>query len=188
VLQRAYEWFSGLNLVQKVLALLLAALFLFSLSYLVSTVVLYLGGAGDRANSPIEEGAAPNTASSGGSASASASAEATVPNNTVSISSARWEGDKAVVEGTWKGEVSSVHCDLLEGGTSGKPTRWWNRSVGTQMDWSGRTFTQEFIAAEGGERGEALDREASYGVVCSGQFSGGWSVSDVAPVGGTPPG
>jgi hypothetical protein len=74
------------------------------------------------------------------------------------------------------------------GGTSGKPTRWWDRSVGTEIDWSGAAFIQEFVAAGGSEGGEPLDRVASYGVVCSGQFSGGWSVNDVASVEGTPPG
>jgi hypothetical protein len=92
------------------------------------------------------------------------------------------------VEGTWKGEVSSVHCDLLEGGESGKPSRWWDRSVGTQMGWSEHIFAQEFVAAEGGEGGEPLDRGASYAVRCSARFSGGWQVSDGARVEGTPPG
>jgi len=186
--QRAYEWFSGLNLIQKVLALLFAALFLFSLSYLLTTVVLSLGS-GDRADPSLEEGAAPNTASPASSASASASAETTVPDNKLSITGGRWEGEKAVVEGTWKGDVSSVHCDLLEGGTSGKPTRWWDRTVGARMDWSGRTFTQEFVTAEGGSEGkEPLDPGASYGVACSAQFSDGWQVNDGASVEGTPPG
>lgn len=178
VLRRAYDWFSGLNLAQKALALLFAGLFLFSLSFLLSTTVLSLA-AGDRADSPVEEGAAPNTGTS-------ASAGTTVPDNRLSLAGARWEGQKAVVKGTWKGDVSSVHCDLLEGGASGRPTRWWDRSVGTRMDWSDRTFTQEFVAAERG--GGALEPEASYGVVCSAQFSGGWSVSDSTPVEGTPPG
>ena len=183
VLRRANDWFSGLNLAQKALALLFAGLFLFSLSFLLSTtVVLYLGGAGDRADSPIEEGAAPNT----GTPASSASAGTTVPDNGLSLAGARWEGEKAVVRGTWKGDVSSVHCDLLEGGASGRSTRWWDRSVRTRMDWSDRTFTQEFFAAEGG--GGSLEPEASYGVVCSAQFSGGWSVSDSTPVEGTPPG
>jgi len=182
--QRAFEWFSGLNLIQKVLAVLFAALFLFSLSYLVSTVVLSLGS-GDRADSPLEEGTAPITASP--ASSASASAETTVPDNKLSITGARWEGEKAVVEGTWKGELSSVHCDLLEGDASGKPTRWWDRSVGTRMDWSGRSFTQEFVE-NGGEGEESLDPGASYGVTCSAQFSDGWQVNDGASVEGTPPG
>src|SRR5829696_3440496 len=38
------DWFSGLNLVQKVLAVLFAALLLFSASYLVSSAVLWLVG------------------------------------------------------------------------------------------------------------------------------------------------
>src|SRR5215207_7753107 len=157
-----FDWFSRLNLLQKVLVLLFAGLFLFSLSYLIASTVLYLSY-GDKANSPIEKGAPPNTASPGSSASASASAEATVPDNRLSLAGARWEDEKAVVKGTWKGDVSSVHCDLLEGGTSGKPTRWWDRSVGTEIDWSGAAFTQEFVAAGGSEGGEPLDRVASYG-------------------------
>ena len=184
MLQRSREWFSGLNLAQKVLAVLLAGLlavlFLFSLSYLFTVAILSLVSGG-RADSPIEEGAAPSS-----SASASASAERTVPGNKLSITGARWKGEKAVVEGTWEGEVSSVHCDLLEGGTSGRSTRWWDRSVGTRMDWSDRTFSQEFVAAEGG--GGSLEPEVSYAVVCSAQFSDGWSVSDSTPVEGTPPG
>jgi len=90
-----------------------------------------------------------------------------------------------VVEGTWEGEVSSVHCDLLEGGTSGRSTRWWDRSVGTRMDWSRRTFTQEFVAAEGS--GESLDPEASYSVTCVGSFSSGWSTGAQTQVEGEPP-
>ena len=42
VLRRAYDWFSGLHLAQKALALLFAGLFLFSLSYLLTTTVLSL--------------------------------------------------------------------------------------------------------------------------------------------------
>jgi len=180
-----FDWFSRLNLLQKVLALLFVALFLFSLSYLIASTVLYLSY-GDKANSPIEKGAAPNTASPGSSASASASAEATVPDNRLSLAGARWEDEKAVVKGTWKGDVSSVHCDLLEGGASGRTVRWWDRSVGTEMNWSEQTFTQEFVAAA--EGGESLDPQASYGVTCSAQFSDGWQVSNGARVEGTPPG
>jgi len=68
----------------------------------------------------------------------------------------------------WKGEVSSVHCDLWEGGTAGAPTRWWDRSVGTQMDWSARTFTQEFVSARGSAAWEPLDPLADYDVECRG--------------------
>src|SRR5215210_5603687 len=107
------DWFSGMNLVQKVLAVLFAALLLFSASYLVTNAVLWLVGAGDRTDSPVEEGTVPERASAG-TASASASAGSTVPDFAVAIASARWEGGKAVVEGTWRGDldISSVHCDL----------------------------------------------------------------------------
>jgi hypothetical protein len=180
------DWFSGLNLVQKVLAVLFAALLLFSASYLVTNAVLWLVGAGDRAASSVEEGAVPKSPRS----SASASAGSTVPDFAVEIASARWEGEKAVVEGTWRGDldISSVHCDLLEGGESGRSTDWWDRSVGTDMSFSERTFSQEFVEAEGREIKDPIDPESSYWVLCSGQFSGGWSMTDSAPVRGTPPG
>ena len=194
------DWFSGLNLVQKVLAVLFAALFLFSLSYLVTTTVLWLAGAGDRTNSPVEEGAVPGGASTGSTGTASASPASaspgsstpasSVPDFAVEIASARWEGGKAVVEGTWSGDlaISSVHCDLLEGGESGRSTDWWDRSVGTDMSFSKRTFSQEFVQAEGRKIEDPIDPESSYWVLCSGQFSGGWSMADTAPVKGTPPG
>jgi hypothetical protein len=189
------DWFSGLNLVQKVLAVLFAALFLFSLSYLVTTTVLWLAGAGDRADSAVEEGAVPEGASAGSTATASASPgsstpASTVPDFAVEIASARWEGEKAVVEGTWRGDldISSVHCDLLEGSESGHPTDWWDRSVGTDMSFSERSFSQEFVEAEGKKIEEPIDPESSYWVLCSGQFSDGWSTTDSAPVRGTPPG
>lgn len=177
--QRALEWFLGLNWAKKVLAVLFAALLLFSVTYLLTTAFLYLRYGGG-SNSPTEQGGAPNTASSG-----SSSALAPAPHDKLSISAARWEGEKAVVEGTWKGDISSAHCDLLEGGTSGKATRWWDRSVATKMNWSSHTFTQEFVAAK--ESGEKLDRGTGYSVACTGWFSGGWQVSDAASVKGTPP-
>jgi hypothetical protein len=194
------DWFSGLNLVQKVLAVLFAALILFSLSYLVTTTVLWLAGAGDRADSAVEEGAVPEGASAGSTGTASASPASaspgsstpasTVPDFAVEIASARWEGGKAVVEGTWSGDlaISSVHCDLLEGGESGRSTDWWDRSVGTDMSFSERTFSQKFVQAEGRKIEDPIDPESSYWVLCSGQFSGGWSMTDTAPVKGTPPG
>ena len=46
---------------------------------------------------------------------------------------------------------------------------------------------QEFVAAKGSEGGEPLDPKARYGVVCSAQSSGGWSMNDSARVEGTPP-
>jgi hypothetical protein len=189
------DWFSGLNLVQKVLAVLFAALFLFSLSYLVTTTVLWLAGASDRADSAVEEGAVPEGASSGSTGTASASPgssspASTVPDFAVEIASARWEGAKAVVEGTWSGDLalSSAHCDLLEGGESGRSTDWWDRSVGTNISFSERTFSQEFVQAEGRKIEDPIDPQSSYWVLCSGQFSGGWSTTDTAPVKGKPPG
>jgi hypothetical protein len=106
----------------------------------------------------------------------------------VKISSARWEGQKAVVEGTWKGEVSSVHCDIWEGSVSGAPTRWWDRSVGVQMDWSERSFTQEFVSARGSDNWEPLDPLASYVVRCGGLFAGDWATGASAKVEGKPVG
>jgi len=110
----------------------------------------------------------------------------TAPNNTLSVTGARWEGDKAVVEGTWKGDISSVHCDLLEGGESGSATDWWDRRAATEMNWSGRTFSQEFVRAMGREIDDPIDPEASNYVSCWAQFSGGWSTDDEARVEGTP--
>jgi hypothetical protein len=78
-----------------------------------------------------------------------------------------------------------VHCDLLEGGTA--PTRWWDRSVGTQMDWLGQTFTQEFVAARESDNWEPLDPLASYDVMCRGLFAGDWATSTVTRVQGKPP-
>lgn len=181
------DWFAGLNLVQKVLAVLFAALLLFSTSYLVTSAVLWLGGAGDRADSPGEEGAVPRGASPG-TGSPSPESTVTMPDFELSISGARWEGGKAVVEGTWKGNMSSAHCDLLEGGESGRPTDWWDRSVGTDMSFAQQTFSQEFVEDAGREAEEPIDPANSYWVLCSGQFSGGWSMSDTAPVKGVPPG
>jgi hypothetical protein len=186
----AFEWFSGLNLVQKAAALLFASLVVFSLGYLLATTVLYLYlGFRGEADSPIEERSAPpGSASPGSSASATADAEMTAPDNHLNIAGARWEGEKAVVEGTWKGDISSVNCDLLEGGPGGSATDWWDRAVGPRMDWSARTFSQEFVEAKGREIGDPIDPQARYTVACWAQFSGGWSTGADAAVDGTPPG
>ena len=181
-------------MIQKVLAVLFAALLIFSASYLVTNGFLWLAGAG-RTDSPVEEGAVPEGASAGSTGTASASPGSSTPGSTVpdfavEIASARWEGGKAMVKGTWSGALalSSVHCDLLEGGESGRSTDWWDRSVGTDMSFSKRTFSQEFVQAEGRKIEDPIDPESSYWVLCSGQFSGGWSMTDTAPVKGTPPG
>jgi hypothetical protein len=170
----AFDWFSRLNLLQKVLALLFVALILFSLYYLLTTAVFgSIGGGSERANTPSQESSPPRSN--------------VKPPGEVTISSARWEGQKAVVKGSWKGNISSVYCDLVEGGSSRKPTRWWDRSVGTQMDWSGRTFTQEFVAARGSEDWEPLDPLASYDVECWGSFAGEVMTSASAHVEGKKP-
>jgi len=172
--QSAFDWFSRVSLIQKVLVVLFALLLLFSASYLVSTTVFRaMGGGSERANTPSEESSSPRP-------------KKRQPPVSLKISSARWEGQKAVVKGSWKGgvEISSVYCNLLEGGLSGKPTRWWDRSIGTQMDWLDQTFTQEFVAGRETEGWEPLDPEASYSVLCSGSFSGGL-VNETAKVQGT---
>jgi hypothetical protein len=170
----AFDWFSRLNLLQKVLALLFVALILFSLYYLLTTAVFgSIGGGSERANTPSQESSPPRSN--------------VKPPGEVTISSARWEGQKAVVKGSWKGNISSVYCDLVEGGSSRKPTRWWDRSVGTQMDWMGHTFTQEFVSARESEGGESLDPEARYSVTCTGAFAGNFQSEEKARVEGTPP-
>ena len=173
VVQKVLDRFSRLNLAQKVLVVLFAVLLLFLAAFLISTAVFRSTGSGsERGSTPSEQSAAPEGAPDVDVA--------------VTISSARWEGQKAVVEGTWKGEVSSVRCDLLEAGAA--PTRWWDRSVGTQMDWSGRTFSQEFVAARGSEDWEPLDPLASYDVECWGLFAGEVMTSESAHVEGKPAG
>jgi hypothetical protein len=88
-----------------------------------------------------------------------------VPDFALKIASARWEGEKAVVEGTWKGDVSSVHCDLLEGGESGRPTDRWDRAVGAEISFSERTFRQEFVEDEGRVAENPVDPANSYWVL-----------------------
>ena len=185
MVQRVLDRFWRLNLAQKVLVVLFAVLLLFLASFFISTAILRsMGGGSERANTPSEESAA-----AGGRDTGSVNSERTRTDVDVTISSARWEGQKVVVKGTWKGgEVSSVHCDLWEGSVSGAPTRWWDRSVGTQMDWSGRTFTQEFVSDRGGEDWEPLDPLASYDVRCWAGFSGGVMTGASAQVEGKPTG
>jgi hypothetical protein len=172
VVQKMLDQFSRLNLAQKALVVVFAVLLLFLSSFLISTVVFRsMGTAGS------EQASTPST---------QANPEVKRPNVDVAIASARWEGQKAVVEGTWKGEVSSVHCDLWEGAAGGAPTRWWDRSAGTQMNWLRQTFTQEFVAARGTEGSEPLDPLAEYGVRCWGSFAGNVLTSASAPVEGKP--
>jgi hypothetical protein len=182
VVQRVFDRFWGLPVAQKVLVVLFAVLLLFAASFLISTAVFRSMGSGsEQANAPSKQSAAGGSHDTG-----SANPEKMRPDVSLTISSARWEGQKAVVEGTWKGgEVSSVRCDLIEGVA---PTRWWDRSVGVQMDWSERTFTQEFVSARGSDNWEPLDPLASYNVTCSAWFAGGIGTIASAKVEGKPKG
>jgi hypothetical protein len=162
-------------LVQKVLVVGFALLLWFLAIFIISTAVFQSMRSGsERANAPSEESSTPR------------------PNTRppeVYISSARWEGQKAVVKGSWKGDISAVYCDILEGGYSGKPARGLDRSSEVQMDLRGHTFTQESVAASESEGGESLDPEASYSAVCWGLYSGDLRTNrTTAKVEGTPPG
>ena len=182
---RVVDWYLGLRLGQKiVVAVALAiALFLATLAtYLVSLLILSASGVGQGA-APHQGGKlAPASLRPGASASASSA-----PNFTLQIESARWEGKRAVVEGRWRGELSSVHCDLLEGGKAGRAIDWWDRSVAARMSFPKKTFSQEFVRAKG-RVNDRIDPKGDYWAVCWAQFSEGSSTGDDAPVRGTPPG
>jgi hypothetical protein len=181
------DWYLGLGLGQKiVVGVAVAALVLVS-SYLASLLILSVTVM--RADSPPQgQTPAPASPRPGSSASASASASASsAPTITLKIERARWVGDKAVVEGTWQGELSSVHCDLLEGGKAERVVDWWDRSVAAEQSFSDRTFSQEFVRAKGRVK-DRIDPESAYKAVCSAQFSGGWSTAYDAPIAGRPPG
>ena len=168
-----YDWFSGLSVVQKVLVVGFALLLWFLAAFLIGTAVfLSMGSGGEQANSPSD---------------ASSSPRPIMKLPEVTISSARWEGQKAVVKGSWNGHISAVYCDILEGGSSGEPARGLRNEV--QMDQRGHTFTQESVAARESEGGESLDPEASYSAVCWGIYSGDLRTNGTtAKVVGTPPG
>jgi hypothetical protein len=90
-----------------------------------------------------------------------------------------------VVEGTWKGDLSSVHCDLLEGGRAGRAIDWWDRSVAAKTSFSEGTFSQEFVRARGG-LDDHIDPAGEYWVTCWAQFSEGSAAAADARVVGTP--
>jgi len=85
------------------------------------------------------------------------------------------------------GELSSVHCDLMEGGKAERTIDWWDRSVAAEQLFSDKTFSQEFVRAKGRVK-DRIDPESVYKAVCSAQFSGGWSTAYDAPMEGKPPG
>ena len=177
------NWYLGLGLGQKLVVGLAVAVGLFLASYF-ATLVLLSSAPSDR-SSP-QAGASAPAITSPETSSPTPLPEA--PKIRLKIRSARWEGEKAVAQGSWKGDVSSVHCDLLQGGSKGSVTDWWDRSVGTQMEWSGRTFTQDFVKAQGRKIEDPIEPTSRYKAVCTALFSGGWSVNDSAAVKGAPPG
>jgi hypothetical protein len=180
-MRSALDWFSGLNVVQKVLAVLFGGLLLFSVTYLVTSGVLWLLFA-------TPEGSASNAdVSHSEEASMSEEQFATPPGMDLRITRAEWAGNTVEVEGKWGGEISSVHCDLFEGsGDEQSITDWWDRSVPATMSWSEHTFAQVFVEAEGGKVEEPIDPSTQYSVTCLGAFSGGWSTNDSVRVEGEP--
>ncbi len=176
------DWYLSLNLGQKIVVGVAVAVGLLLASYFATLVILSSSGPGDEA--PPQAGTpAPASLQPGGTSSASA-----IPEFAVEIASARWEGGKAVVEGTWRGDLSSVHCDLLEGGNSGRAIDWWDRSVAADTSFSGSTFSQEFVRAEGRSVEDRIDPEGDYWAVCWAQFSDGGAAGAEAAVKGAPPG
>lgn len=174
VVRRVTDRVRGLGPAQKALFWVFALVCAFLVSFLVTVALLKAVGFG-KGSSP-DSGAAP----SGGSAVA----EETDPD--LRVSGARWEGERVVVEGTWRGDVSSVHCDLFEGGGEGTVTDWWDRKGRTRMDWSRRSFSQEFYEARGREIEDPIDPGVGYRVDCRALFSGGEQAGDEGPVEGTP--
>jgi hypothetical protein len=176
------DWFLNLNVGSKVLAVLFGGLLLFSVAYLVTSGVLWLLFANPQDSAPIGEDGRPEEVSTPEGQVASP------PGMDLRITRAEWAGNTVEVEGSWGGEVSSVHCDLFEGGDEQRVTDWWDRSVPLTMSWSERTFRQVFVEAEGRKAEDPIDRSARYSVTCLATFSNGWSTSSSALVGGEPSG
>ena len=147
---RLVDWYLGLALGQKIVVGIAVFVLVLVLTYLASIVILLAAGVGPE-DSPSQQGGAPVPASP--TPSSSASAPSSFDNTVLKMERARWEGDKAVVEGTWQGDLSSVHCDLLEGSNAGQAIDWWDRSVAAKMSFSGRTFSQEFVRVKGDVEG-----------------------------------
>jgi hypothetical protein len=182
---RLVDWFLGLRLGQKIVVggALAIVLFLATLAtYLASLLILSSAGVGPEAPPPQQSGT-PAPASLRPGASASASSK---PDYDLKIERARWEGERAVVEGTWRGDLSSVHCDLFEGGYSGHTIAWWDRSVTAKMSFSDRTFSQDFVRARGDLK-DRIDPKGEHWVKCWAFFSEGSAAGDDTRVEGTPP-
>src|SRR5829696_3025773 len=178
---RVVDWYLGLSLGQKIVVGVAVAALVLVVSYLASLLILSVTVM--RADTPPQgQTPAPGSPRPGASASASS-----VPAIALKIERARWEGDKAVVEGTWRGDLSSVHCDLMEGGKAERAIDWWDRSVAAEQSFSDKTFSQEFVRAKGRVK-DRIDPESAYKAVCWAQFSGGAATGNEAPVEGVPPG
>jgi hypothetical protein len=176
-------WFLGLNVGQKVLAVVLGGLLVFSVAYLVTSGVLWLLFGNPEESAPVGGGGRHQEAS------VADEEVAPPPGMDLQITRAEWVGSTVEVEGRWGGEISSVHCDLFEGSGEGqRVTDWWDRSVPPTVSWPQRTFRQVFVEAEGGKVEEPIDPSARYSVTCSGTFPGGWSTNASLLVGGEPPG
>jgi len=180
---RLVDWCLGLSLGQKIVVGVAVPALVFVVAYLASLLILSAAGVGRAGYSPQGGTPAPVSLRPGASASASSA-----PTFEVKIGSVRWEGEKAVVKGTWRGDLSSVHCDLLKGGIAGSAIDWWDRSVAAKTSFSKRTFSQEFVRAKGRTVKDHVDPQGAYWVVCWAQFSDGYGTGNEAPVKGTPPG
>jgi hypothetical protein len=180
---RIVNWYLGLDLREKVVVWLAATVALFFAAYFGTLLVFSHLVEGEERSAPARANAP------GVTYLETTRASSPEPDLAVTIASARCEGDKAVVEGSWKGDISSVHCDLLEGsGQYGRAMDCWDRGVPTVMSWSERTFSRRFVEDKGRWIEDPVHPGASYAVVCLAQFSGGWQISDAAAVEGTPPG
>ena len=178
---RVVDWYLGLSFGRKIVVGVAAAVSVLLASYFASLLILSPSERGEGA--PSQAGT-PAPVSSSASASASASS---APAIALKIERARWEGDKAVVEGTWQGDLSSVDCDLWEGGKAEHVVNWWDRSVAAEQSFSERTFSQEFVRAKGKVK-DRIDPQGDYKAVCWGQFPGSALTSAAAPIAGRPPG
>jgi hypothetical protein len=182
-MQRVVDWFFGLSVAQKVLAVLFGGLLLFSVTYLITSGVLWLIFADPEGSASVDEGSRPEEAS------VPDEEFAAPPGMDLRITRAEWVGNTVEVEGSWGGEISSVHCDLFEGsGDEQHVADWWDRSVPPTMSWSERTFMQVFVEAEGGKAEVPINPSAAYTVTCLGAFEDGWSTNDSGLVEGEPSG
>jgi len=186
---RLVDWYLGLSLGQKIVVGVAVAALVFGGSYLASLLIFSVAGV-ERADSPHQgqtpSPGRPRSGASASSASASASASS-APAIDLKIERARWEGDKAVVEGSWQGDLSSVHCDLLEGDKANRAIDWWDRSVAAEQSFSDKTFSQEFVRAKGNVK-DRIDPESDYKAVCWAQFSEGSATGDYTLMEGRLPG